>query len=42
MHDVPKDLMQQIQQLEQQFTVPTEKLLEVVDRFVGELKKGPY
>lgn len=40
MHDVPKDLMDQIKQLEDQFTVSTEKLHEVVNRFQSELKKG--
>lgn len=40
MHDVPKDLMDQIKSLEEQFTVSNEKLLEVTDRFESELKKG--
>lgn len=40
MHDVPKDLMDQIKELERQFWIPTPKLHEIVDRFVSELKKG--
>jgi len=37
---VPKDLLEQISDLEKLFTVPTEKLLSVTDRFVSELEKG--
>jgi hexokinase len=37
---VPKDLLEQIADLEKLFTVPTEKLLTVTDRFVSELEKG--
>jgi hexokinase len=40
MHDVPKDLMKQIRDLEQQFTVDTEKLHEIVAKFQAELEKG--
>jgi hypothetical protein len=40
MHDVPKDLMKQIKDLEQQFTVDTAKLHEIVDKFQSELEKG--
>lgn len=40
MHDVPKDLMIQIEELERQFTVPTEKLHEIVERFQSELVRG--
>lgn len=40
MHDVPKDLMKQIKDLEQQFTIDTPKLLEIVGRFRSELEKG--
>ena len=40
MADVPKDLLQEIQKLEQLFTVPTEKLKEITDHFIHELDKG--
>lgn len=40
MADVPKDLFEQIQRLEQLFTVDTAKLQEVSDHFVKELEKG--
>ena len=40
MADVPKDLVEQIQRLEQLFLVPTEKLKEITNHFVGELKQG--
>ena len=40
MADVPKDLLEQIQRLEQLFTVDTAKLKEVSDHFVKELEKG--
>lgn len=42
MHDVPKALMDQIKTLEEQFTVPHDKLLEITDRFESELKKGMF
>jgi len=37
---VPKDLLEQIADLERLFTVPTEKLITITDRFVDELEKG--
>lgn len=40
MADVPKDLLQQIKELERQFTVPKEKLKEITNHFVSELNKG--
>jgi hexokinase len=39
-HDVPKDLVKEIEQLEQLFTVDTAKLKEITDHFVKELTKG--
>lgn len=38
--DVPKDLLQEIKQLEEQFTVKPEKLKQITDHFVSELDKG--
>ena len=40
MTDVPKDLLDQINRLEDLFIVPTEKLKEVTNQFVKELVKG--
>jgi hexokinase len=40
MADVPKDLKEQFDRLEEIFTVPTAKLKEITDHFVGELTKG--
>ena len=40
MADVPKDLLAQIERLEELFTVPKEKLVAVTDHFVKELAKG--
>jgi len=40
MADIPKDLLQQIQKLEEMFTVPAEKLKAITDHFVKELTKG--
>jgi hexokinase len=40
MADVPRDLLQQIADLEQLFTVDTKKLKEITDHFVDELGKG--
>ncbi|TKA70482.1 Hexokinase [Cryomyces minteri] len=40
MANVPKDLLQQIQHLEEIFTVSTEKMKEITDHFVRELTKG--
>lgn len=42
MADVPKDLLDQIKRLEELFTVPNEKLLEITNHFVKELKKGEF
>lgn len=42
MADVPKDLLQEIKKLEEQFTVPKEKLKEITAHFVEELKKGTF
>lgn len=42
MADVPKDLLEQIQELERLFTVDTAKLKEVMNHFVKELEKGTY
>ena len=38
--DVPQDLLEQIQELENLFTVDQSKLKEVTDHFVKELAKG--
>lgn len=40
MADVPKDLLEQIKELERLFTVDQAKLKEVTERFVKELDKG--
>ena len=40
MADVPKDLLEQIKELERLFTVDQAKLIEVTDHFVKELEKG--
>lgn len=40
MADVPHDLLGQIKRLEELFTVPQDKLKEITDHFVGELKQG--
>lgn len=40
MADVPKDLLEQIKDLERLFTVDQSKLKEVTDHFVKELDKG--
>ncbi|OCK75040.1 hypothetical protein K432DRAFT_309444 [Lepidopterella palustris CBS 459.81] len=40
MADVPKDLLDQINRLEELFTVPQEKLKQITDHFVSELTKG--
>jgi hexokinase len=37
---VPKDLSEQIDELEKLFTVPTDMLITITDRFVAELTKG--
>lgn len=41
MADCPKDLLDQIRELERIFTVDTAKLKEVTNQFVKELEKGP-
>lgn len=40
MADVPKDLLQQIERLEELFVVAKEKLIAITDHFVNELAKG--
>jgi len=40
MADVPKDLLDQIKRLEELFTVDKEKLKEITNHFVNELKQG--
>ena len=40
MADVPKNLQEQIQRLEEMFTVPPEKLKAITEHFVHELEKG--
>lgn len=40
MADVPKDLLDQINRLEDLFIVPAEKLKEITNHFVKELEKG--
>jgi hexokinase len=40
MADVPKDLLDQINRLEEQFTVPTDKLKAITEHFISELAKG--
>ncbi|KAI9812014.1 MAG: hexokinase A [Pycnora praestabilis] len=40
MSDVPKDLLEQIKDLERLFTVDAEKLKKITDHFVSELEKG--
>lgn len=40
MADVPKDLLEQIKKLEEQFVVPKDKLKQITDHFVKELTKG--
>lgn len=42
MADVPKDLLNQIKEFEDIFTVDKQKLKEVVAHFVKELEKGVY
>lgn len=42
MADVPKDLLSQIKEFEDIFTVDKQKLKEVVAHFVKELEKGVY
>jgi hexokinase len=40
MTDLPQDLLEQIKQFEEAFTVDTAKLKQIVDHFVKELTKG--
>ncbi|QSZ33641.1 hypothetical protein DSL72_005209 [Monilinia vaccinii-corymbosi] len=40
MADVPKNYLEQIKQLEEQFTVDTPKLKQITEHFVSELTKG--
>lgn len=40
MADVPRDLLDQIAQLEKIFSVDKKKLKEITDHFVKELEKG--
>ena len=40
MADVPKDLLAQIKELEEQFTVSADKLKQITDHFVSELERG--
>ena len=40
MHDVPKELMDTIHELEKLFSVDINKMNAVVNRFVSELEKG--
>lgn len=42
MADVPKSLLEEIKSLEEQLTVPKEKLKAITDHFVKELEKGEY
>lgn len=40
MADIPKNLQAEIKALEEQFTVPKDKLKQITDHFVKELEKG--
>lgn len=40
MHDLPQNLLQQIKDFEDSFTVDRTKLKEIVNHFVKELEKG--
>lgn len=40
MAEVPKSLLEEIKSLEEQLTVPKEKLKAITDHFVKELEKG--
>jgi hexokinase len=40
MADVPKDLLQQIKELEEIFTVDGDRLKKITNHFVKELEKG--
>lgn len=40
MVDAPKDLVKEIKDLEEMFTVDTAKLKQITNHFVGELERG--
>lgn len=40
MADVPKDLLSEIQKLEEHFSVDTARLKKITKQFVSELEKG--
>lgn len=40
MAEIPKNLQAEIKALEEQLTVPKEKLKQITDHFVKELEKG--
>ena len=40
MADVPKDLLQEIKKLEEQFSIDSATLKKITDHFVSELTKG--
>jgi hexokinase len=40
--DAPKDLLNEIKQLENQFTIDKAKLKEITNHFVNELTKGQW
>lgn len=42
MADIPKNLQAEIKALEEQLTVPKEKLKQITDHFVKELEKGMF
>jgi hexokinase len=42
MHDLPQNLLQQIKDFEDAFTVDRAKLKEIVNHFVKELEKGTF
>lgn len=42
MHDVPQNLLQQIKDFEDHFTVDREKLKQIVAHFIKELEKGMH
>lgn len=40
--DVPKDLLKEIERLEELLTIDTAKLKQITDHFVNELEKGRH
>ncbi|KAE8132509.1 hypothetical protein BDV38DRAFT_260854 [Aspergillus pseudotamarii] len=42
MHELPQNLLEQIKQFEDIFTVDGTKLKQIVDHFVKELEKGGF